>query len=405
MPLGQRRVNAAGVAGAALGGLTWLAGGESLLGPLLSILLPLATAISRSKKEAFACALVYYLSGSVSMMGAIAGYYGTGHFMIGALAWIGAAVALALPWTLGRSAWGRLFALIATAIPPVGIIGWLSPLNAAGVLFPHQSWLGLVLLLTLLANTNHVVGFCKILRKTHFRPQKFSTWLALFVVVWIGAGQGMAILGDSEKIPPAGWIGLLTRVMPARGDLAQDIRNRQALIDAALTSNTARAAQVVVFPEAVLDGWRLGAQRQFAAAAPAGQTWLIGAQVARGIPAKSTNAVVSVGQGNANPQPLTEAIGLLLGGNWTPWSDRGLKPSGGQMAFALQGQRVWAALCVEQLQPWTWLLAMRENPTVILAMSNAWWAPAGSFAPRIQVASTKAWARLMNAPVIHAINR
>jgi|GEM_PF-6534745 len=49
--------------------------------------------------------------------------------------------------------------------------------------------------------------------------------------------------------------------------------------------------------------------------------------------------------------------------------------------------------------------AMLHRPDVIVAMSNAWWAPAGSTAPHIQVASTRAWARLMNVPVVFAGNR
>jgi len=385
-------------AAAALGGLAWLVGGESLLGPLGSILLPVSTAVSRSRKEAFACAFVYDLTGSVSITGAISGYYGAGHAGTGWLAWAGASAALALPWALGRSAWGRLFALIATGIPPLGVIGWLSPLNAAGAVFPHQSWVGLILMLILLARIDRVMEFCR----TGVRRKKYAALLA--ALIWIGAGQ-VAIWGIGETLPPAGWVGLQTRIMPARGDLAREIGNRQALIDAALSDPAVRSAQVVVFPEAVLDGWGPGVQRQLAAAAPPGQTWLIGAQASQGISAKSVNAVVLVERRNADPQPLTMAIGLLPGGNWTPWNDRGLEPSNAQKAFALQGQRAWAALCVEQLQPWTWLLAMRERPTVILAMSNQWWAPPGSFAPRAQVASTKAWARLMNAPVVFAVNR
>jgi hypothetical protein len=51
------------------------------------------------------------------------------------------------------------------------------------------------------------------------------------------------------------------------------------------------------------------------------------------------------------------------------------------------------------------MLAMLDRPRVIVAMSNAWWAPPGNFAPAIQAASTRAWARLMKAPVIWASNR
>jgi hypothetical protein len=119
---------------------------------------------------------------------------------------------------------------------------------------------------------------------------------------------------------------------------------------------------------------------------------------------KLYNTVVAIQSGKANPQPLTAAAGWLLGGDWTPWNSSGERPAWFQQTFELEGQRVWAALCIEQLLPWTWLQALIQKPTVILAISNEWWAAPNSFAPRIQIASTKAWARLMKVPVIWASN-
>jgi hypothetical protein len=405
MPInGPKRL--AGPLLAAVGGAAWLIGGVSLWGPLLSILLPLATAISVSRKWAFASALAYYLIGSVSITGAIAGYYGAGHQIIGALAWIGASVALALPWTLGRSAAGRLFALIATAVPPLGVIGWLSPLNAAGVMFPSAKWFGLGLTVAVLVcfhigqtrETNPIFARCSMLAKA-----------ILGIGVSIGVGSGLFVSEAFEQPVPSGWAGLDTRIAPARGNLRVGIQNKQTLIEA---GRAIRSARVVVFPEAVLDDWLPGTRQQFALAVPPGQTWLIGAQVrpsqapdvAPRPDGKAVNAVVVVEQGRAHPMALTAAAGLLLGGNWRPWSSQGLQP-GIQRGFTLAGQRVWAALCVEQLQPWTWRLAMLDRPTLILAMNNAWWSPPGSFAPKIQAASTKSWARLINVPVIWASNR
>jgi len=71
----------------------------------------------------------------------------------------------------------------------------------------------------------------------------------------------------------------------------------------------------------------------------------------------------------------------------------------------IQEHRAWAALCVEQVQPWTWLEALWQRPDVILAMSNDWWAPEGNAAPEIQTASALAWARLMGVPLVGAVNR
>jgi hypothetical protein len=384
---------------AVVGGATWLIGGASLWGPLLSILLPMVTAISASKRWAFASALAYYLIGSVSITGAVSGYYGAGHEVFGWLAWIGASVALALPWTWGGRAIGRLFALLITAIPPLGVIGWLSPLNAAGVMFPGTGAFGLGLTMVILVGCHVPQSRCSMFTKT-----------LLGIGIGIGVWSALHAPQKLELSAPAGWIGLDTHIAPARGDLRAEITNKQALIDA---GRTAHSARVVVLPEAVLDDWLPGTRQQFALAVPPGQMWLIGAQVppsqapdfASVSNGKSVNAVVAVEQGHAHPMALTAAAGLLLGGNWRPWNSQGLQTTWTQRSFTLAGQRVWAALCVEQLQPWTWMLALLDHPSLILAMSNTWWAPPGSYAPKIQTASTRAWARLTSVPVIWASTR
>ncbi|MBN2692888.1 MAG: conjugal transfer protein TraB, partial [Burkholderiaceae bacterium] len=150
---------------------------------------------------------------------------------------------------------------------------------------------------------------------------------------------------------------------------------------------------------AILPDWYGGTRAQFAAAVPPGQVWLLGVQTG------SRDAVVEVQSGRAVTLPRTMAAGLLLGGDWQPWNPRTLRPAWWQQVFELDGQRVWAALCVEQVQPWTWLIAMLQRPTVIVAQSNAWWSVPAPAAPEIQAASTAAWARLIGVPVVTAVNR
>ena len=385
---------------AAIGGTTWLIGGESLYGPLLSILLPIAVTISQSRKQAYTTALIYYLIGSVSITGAITGYYGPDHTILGLLAWIGASAVLALPWMFGRSALGLSFALIATAIPPLGVIGWLSPLNAAGVILPDRNLWGII---TFFMITIELHFLCKLIKCRNSNVAKIIILISLIIL--IGGGPiGITNFSNIRRpLPLQNWIGLQTQITSARSNLGLDITNKEALIDTARKQG--KDVRVVVFPEAVLDDWWPGTQQQFSLAVPSGQIWLIGAQVATPH-GKPYNAVVSVVQNKANPAPLTTASGLLLGGDWIPWSTSLGIQTGIQRTFEIEKQKVWASLCIEQLQPWTWLLAMsqKQKPTVILAMSNTWWAPKDSFAPKIQVASTKAWARLMNVPVIWANN-
>ncbi|MDA8255253.1 MAG: conjugal transfer protein TraB [Betaproteobacteria bacterium] len=376
----------------AIPGVTWIMGGAGPIGPLLSILLVAAVATGRNPVERLTAALAYYATGCWPIVGAVAGYWGTGHAGVGLMAWAACSVALAMPWVLAAHWPGLLFALAATALPPLGVVGWLSPLNAAGMLFPGMGWIGLALAVGTMVAMHAVLSVPAVQK----RPVLFADatwWLLLFaVIVPIGAN-----LLASPASTPSGWIGVQTHVVSSKGNILGAIQNNQSIIHAGLAQG--KGARVVVFPEAVLENWLLGTRQQFAEAVPPGQIWLIGAQAGR------SDAVVAVTHGWATAMPLAKAAGLLLGGDWLPWRKETLRPAWVQHAFTLEGTRFWAALCVEQVQPWTWLEALWQKPDVIVAMSNDWWALPGSAAPDIQEASTRAWARLMGVPVVWAVNR
>ena len=373
----------------AIPGLAWIMGGAGPIGPLLSILLVAAVATGRNPVERLTAALAYYATGCWPIVGAVAGYWGTGYAGVGFLAWAACSVALAMPWALAAHWPGLLFALAATALPPLGVIGWISPLNAAGMLFPGMDWIGLALAVGSMVAIHSVLA-------GQGRPGLFagaSWWTLLFaVIVAIGAN----VLASPASTPP-GWVGVQTHIAPSKGNVLRAIQNNQSIIDAGLAQGN--GARVVIFPEAVLENWLPGTRQQFAETVPPGQIWLIGAQTGR------SDAVVAVTHGRATAMPLAKAAGLLLGGDWQPWKKDTLRPTWVQHAFALGGTRVWAALCVEQVQPWTWLEALWEKPGIMVATSNAWWAPPGTAAPGIQKASANAWARLMGLSILSSVNR
>ncbi|MHB1670321.1 carbon-nitrogen hydrolase family protein [Thiomonas sp.] len=301
-------------------------------------------------------------------------------------------MALAMPWALAAHWPGLLFALAATALPPLGVVGWLSPLNAAGMLFPGMGWIGLALAVGSMLAMHSALSVLA----GQGRPGLFAdaSWSMLLFAVIVAIGANL--LASPASTPP-GWVGVQTHVIPSKGNILRAIQNNQSIVDAGLAQG--KGASVVIFPEAVLENWLPGTRQQFAQAVPAGQIWLVGAQVGR------SDAVITVTHRWTIPMPLAKAAGLLLGGDWQPWKKDTLRPAWVQRTFNLDGNRVWAALCVEQVQPWTWLEAMWQKPGVILAMSNAWWAPPGSSAPGIQEASTKAWVRLTGMQVVWAVNR
>ena len=326
-------------------------------------------------------ALAYYLIGSVSIIGAIEGFYGPHHAMVGILAWIGIAILLSTPWLFVSNARGVLTALLLTSLPPLGLIGWLSPLTAAGVLYPDLGWAGIAFTVAIMMIVPSIVKM----------PTRNNVPLLILLLVIAGVSNLMY----QGPLAPVGWVGINTLIRPGGADVLASIRNNQAIINSALTRG--RGATVLVLPEAVIDQWLPGTQRQFYDAAQPGQTWLIGAQTSR------FNSVVGIAHGKSSV--MTNAAAILPGGNWQPWSTYSLHPAWWQEIAVIDGKRVWASICVEQVLPWTWFEALLQKPDIVLVVSNQWWADPGSSAPRIQRDSAYAWARLLGVPIVSAINR
>jgi hypothetical protein len=368
-------------------GSSWLLG-DGLVGPGASFVLVALVAAQRGSLGRFIAALGYYISGSLPIVAAVVGYWGADHAALGVAAWLGASLLLSAPWAFAAGRWGALGALAVTALPPLGVIGWLSPLNSAGVLFPGLSWIGLGLL---------CFGIAAMYGPAHHPRVAPLATLALIVLV--------SNLIYREAAPSKGWTGVTTHLKPARGNVFDDVRNNQEAIHAGITRG--KGERVVVFPEAILDDWWPGTRQQFALRVPAGQLWILGADT------HSSDAVVAATRGRADEHVLARSAGLLLGGNWLPGSRQTLRPLWWERVFLVDQTRVWAALCVEQVQPWTWLEAMLQHPDVVLALSNGWWAdtpaaaslPASEAGPAIERASSRAWTRLMHRPVVWAVNR
>ncbi len=387
----SRYATAAALALAAAGGTTWLYTQGGLLAPALSLSLPLAIIFLPRAPWRSTAALGYYLIGTASIPGAIHGYWGPGHGLYAYGGWIASSALLALPWAFARRPWQIAAATFASGIPPLGIIGWLSPCAASGVLWPHTGLAGFVLLAAFvwaIARTVSPWGREKGL------ATRFDGILACLILA--GILNGWQALRAAPPAP-SGWRGVDTTVPPEHDSFGAALADRLDVIAAG--SMVPHRAKVLVFPEGVIDGWLWGTQQEFAAAVPPGQTWLIGTVTER------SDAVTLARHGRVNPFPVTRAAAILFGGNWRPWSQRTLHPAWWQRPVDLDGQRTWVAICAEQLFPWVWMEAALEHSTVVLAISNFWWSRPGSAIPGIERASTRAYARLLGVPVITAINR
>jgi apolipoprotein N-acyltransferase len=97
------------------------------------------------------------------------------------------------------------------------------------------------------------------------------------------------------------------------------------------------------------------------------------------------------------------------GSMWQPWLPLIGNSRGAQAAFfgnpivSVGGQRVAPLICYEQLIIWPVLQSMLHDPDLITAVGNDWWTK-GTSIIGIQRASTEAWARLFDKPLIMSFN-
>lgn len=374
---------------ALVAGLAWLHGAW---GPALSPLLVIAVAMATGPAQRYLASMSYFLAGSCGLPEGAATFFGNGHPVLGWILWIASAALLSLPWVWAKNAWGMVAAIALDAIPPLGLFGWLSPLTAAGVLFPGAgcSGLGITIILYWIFGTYAAGREDDLLIRA----------MGLSSIVIMSMTANLLFISHEPPAVPQGWVGISTHVgLVPENPFAAVERNAAWIADAA--AHTA-SAHVVVLPETIAGDWLPGTAAQIQAAIPAGQTWLVGTSAA--MPnGERADALIAVGQ-NASSTALFIAPFPVPVSMWHPWRRGGYVADWWEPVREVAGHRAWAAICYDQLLPWVWFEALAQHPDAVLAASNVWWAK-GTNIPAIEVATTAAWGRLMGVPVVFATNR
>jgi len=184
--------------------------------------------------------------------------------------WVLTSALLSAPWAIVWTSerhvdylWRVPLALLATAVPPLGIIGLISPLTAAGYLFPGTAWFGLMAIALLPG----------ILLSTHSLDlRRCSAVLLVVTPVGVGLAIGGRVVSTSTKSIP-GWMAVNTYF----GDVSRPF---QAFVAARYIQSKAAAvsARVLIFPEAVVPRCRTQQRRsgtsRLTAAALGAKFWL-----------------------------------------------------------------------------------------------------------------------------------
>jgi hypothetical protein len=403
------------------------------IGMIAATGMPVACLISGRKKAALKGAMGYYLAALWPMISGLERYLGqSATFLAPVAAWMCGAIILSISWTVaateerGQYIWRAPLALIATIVPPLGIIGVASPLTAAGYLFPGTEWIGLaavafvpgiVLVTPALPGHGRCIVWCSVI----------STCIALAIAP--------RLFGSFDVKPPRGWIAVNTHF----GDVSQPFRDFAAaqFIQETAAKSTAR---VLIFPEAVVPRWSEATEafwlrsldrfrRQskiiaFGAGLPRStlsNTATLANLYDFGPALEALKGIDKVPAHFVPPSHVRQAVDnalVIAGAESAEFYQRVPVPIGMWQPFnrasvplhlrapgilSIDHQRAAVLICYEQMLTFPILASMLQHPTVIVGISNTFWV-ADTSIPRYQANAVRAWARLFGLPYLLAVN-
>ncbi len=403
------------------------------IGIAAAFVMPPLAMFQPTRGATYGSAFCYYAGALWPLIPAARNFFGPkASFLEGIAAWLAGAILLATPWPLAWTTcrvqllWRVPLALIATVLPPLGLIGWASPLTATGFVFPGTAWFGLLALFFICA------GLC-------MKSTAFYTVLSL---VTLGILTQLSYRGDPQ--PPREWETFDTHfgaVAHGAEDPIREYMNAEWIQTRVQSSH----AHVVIFPEMVVPRWSAATdlfwQRTLAKLSANGKTILVGAGLSesasqgqnrtaalvsydfaaaaaalrggdllvprhavqlRGIVGSDVyrNAIViRGGQSGTFLQRIPVPVGM-----WHPFSEDGVPLNlSGPGVIRIGNQRAAILICYEQLLTWPFLVSAVAHPTVIIATANEYWVEQTPI-PRYQATAVRAWARLFRISSVSAAN-
>lgn len=388
----------AAAAGAVVGWVAW-GQGECIWGLVGLLLLPLLWGASRSRWEGLALMLPYFAGGARGLPGGAVVFFGdTAPYWWGFGMWLGASMLLSMPFALcwsripSKRAAGFALALLVCLVPPLGIVGWLSPLSVAGILFPSGGWLGLALTVVLfvalvLRNGRLIAGLAVAVAVANAATLRAGP---VNHMRWLGFDTSFAKLSSAGSDQATQYLSSMDRIQWLRGVIAD-----------------MPAGATLLLPETVIGRFDGVAQAMLSQAegelVEKNSRVLVGAELPEDS-GRYKNAVVVLGAQRGDDRAAIQGIPVPIS-MWKPWAADGAEADllARGNTITVEGHRVGVAICYEQLLAYSLLRLMAAKPDLIAAVSNVWWARATNI-PQIQFQSVHAFARLFGVPVVSARN-
>jgi hypothetical protein len=394
------------------------------IGITTSVLMPALALRAKSRREAYESALSYYAGALWPLIPGAKNFFGPNVSFLAAVAlWATAVLLLPLPWALvwpadiRQALWRAPIGLALTVIPPVGIIGWASPLTAAGFLFPATHWCGLLACVLLTC--------------------ALAVWPKRAGLALLSIAAVANLIHPMEPNPPEAWKAINTHFGPIAQEVVDPLAAYRVAEEIQREALSAQAS-VIVFPETVVPYWTASTdvfwQQTLAELKASEKTVLIGARIPReqfgsrpiydfsaelatlgsaqspvpAGPSRSTqwspayfNAIVIRGAQEATFEqriPVPMAM-------WNPFKSESAPLNlEGPAVLRIGSKRAAILICYEQLIVWPLVTAMLENPDVLVGAANDYWA-LDTTIPRFQRSAVQSWARLFGISYVLAVNR
>ncbi|MDD5406970.1 MAG: hypothetical protein PHE73_08550 [Sulfurovaceae bacterium] len=289
------------------------------------------------------------------------------------------ALIVSLSWIIfwGNDPKTKLLSFIATQailiLPPIGLISWVNPIQAAALFFPGTKIFGFFLLTALLFFM-------------YLKP-KFAPVLILFFLLPI---YSVNLVKQDKKIN-----ALFGNENYETGTVAPIVDYQRQIKYLRQIENTSN--EFFLLPENAL-GYVTGAN---------GLVW------------QNTNKTIFAGASYLDTNITYNTLSLVKNGSinpvyvervpvplsmWKPFSKTGVHANiFGKGGFVLNNKKYGVLVCYEQLIMWTWLQTMLHDPDTILAVSNLWWAKDTSILS-IQKENIELWSILFDKPYTFSYN-
>jgi hypothetical protein len=347
----------------------------------ISIILPVLLFRSESRLTAFLVAFSYQMGASRSLAMGAGKFYGDDLFF-GVIIW---AAGNALTALVYAGLWHRkrkvrlLFvpvAMVLTALPPLGILGWASPFTAAGIIFPGAG----------LAGFFYLIGLYAALSARASGAIKLFLILSLYFQMTAKTHEGSGIEGISTSFHRTEDLG--------SGDYGRQMK----LIGLAEKSKS----KTILFPENMVSGGWTSVPEKLWRKASRQKTIIVGATLFKtGDDDGKLNVLAILEKGRASYYIQRQPIPFSM---WRPLSRNGYEANWFKNPTVNAGGKPTAFLiCYEGFLVWPIVHSYLAGAERITAAGNYWWTN-GRDIPTIQHSIIRSWSRLFGLPYSVAVN-